>query len=514
MRSQLPSRLALVAAFSVLTSACSHSGGTLPTQAQSAQGATSRSVMTYTPPKPPFPAQPATAEQRLEAAKAGWVPVTKTAPFTAGTALLLTDGSIFISNNEADWYRLIPDSKGNYVDGTWKAAATLPSGYGPLYFASAVLPDGKVIINGGEYNFGNQSETNLGAMYDPVQDKWTSVSAPSGWTRIGDASSVVLPDGTYMLGNCCSSNQAWLDEKTMKWTIVGTGKQDQNSEEGWTLLPDGKVLTADVFDAPNSELFTPAAKSWATAGNLTQDLQQGDEMGPQVLRQDHTLFIAGAVSASNFYNLSTKKWTQGPNFPSGLDSADGPAALMPNGNVLLPLSPGVYHAGVKWFVLKGSTLASIGGTPHDGTNSSYDLRLLVLPTGQILETDGSNDVEVYTPGGTPNSAIAPKISSVSATLTHGQTYAISGVRFNGVSQTNVYGDDAQMAGNYPLVQIVNTATGDVSYARSHDFSSMAVGSNGTVTAKFDVPAGIETGASQAIVVVNGISSAPVPVTVQ
>ncbi len=29
----------------------------------------------------------------------------------------------------------------------------MPSNYVPLYFASAVLPDGKLIVNGGEYNF-------------------------------------------------------------------------------------------------------------------------------------------------------------------------------------------------------------------------------------------------------------------------------------------------------------------------------------------------------------------------
>ena len=50
----------------------------------------------------------------------------------------------------------------------------MPSTYAPLYFASQVLIDGRVLVEGGEYNFLNQDETNLGAIYDPVKNKWTT----------------------------------------------------------------------------------------------------------------------------------------------------------------------------------------------------------------------------------------------------------------------------------------------------------------------------------------------------
>ena len=51
-----------------------------------------------------------------------------------------------------DWWKLTPDEFGSYVNGTWTQLASLPDGYSPLYYASAVLPDGRVIIEGGEYN--------------------------------------------------------------------------------------------------------------------------------------------------------------------------------------------------------------------------------------------------------------------------------------------------------------------------------------------------------------------------
>jgi len=104
---------------------------------------------------------------------------------------------------------------------------------------------------------------------------------------------------------------------------------------------------------------------------------------------------------------------------------------------------------------------------------------------------------------------------VSATLTIGSTgNAISGTNFNGFDLGGVYGDDAQGATNYPLVRITNNSTGDVCYARSHDFSTMGVWTTGSTNAQFDIPGSCESGASTLQVVVNAIASAGVDVTLQ
>jgi len=91
---------------------------------------------------------------------------------------------------------------------------------------------------------------------------------------------------------------------------------------------------------------------------------------------------------------------------------------------------------------------------------------------------------------------------------------LSGRQLNGLSQAVSYGDDAQMAANYPLVRIVNSATNDVFYCRTHDHSTMGV-NTGTVvhSTQFDVPAGIETGNALVQIVANGISSDSLSVTV-
>ena len=80
--------------------------------------------------------------------------------------LLLTDGRVLVhsepncsgcTGNYQTWYTLTPDNTGSYINGTWTKVATLPGSYAPLFFGSAVLPDGKVVVQGGEYNCPNSS---------------------------------------------------------------------------------------------------------------------------------------------------------------------------------------------------------------------------------------------------------------------------------------------------------------------------------------------------------------------
>ena len=115
-----------------------------------------------------------------------WASVPHAALPNPGAMLQLTDGSVMMqdqgSNNAGtgNWWKLTPDTTGNYAAGTWTQLASMPSGYAPLYAATAVLPDGRVIVEGGEYNGGSLVWTNQGAIYDPVANTWTAV-APAGW---------------------------------------------------------------------------------------------------------------------------------------------------------------------------------------------------------------------------------------------------------------------------------------------------------------------------------------------
>jgi hypothetical protein len=463
-----------------------------------------------------------------------WRPLQNQPSFNADIHLLLTDGTILVQEaGTGNWWRLTPDGSGSYINGTWAQAGSLPAGYGPSAYASAVLPDGRVIVEGGEYNFGQLEWTNLGAIYDPLKNAWAPVNPPPGWTILGDAESVVLPDGTFMVANCCAFpfTAALLDAKTMTWTFTGANKQDLYDEEGWTLLPDGTVLTVDVANAAHpthAEKYLPSSGRWISAGNTIVLLSDPStaEIGPAVLRPDGTVFATGANSNINkawhtsIYHppsdpMKPGTWVPGPDIPDSNDMGDAPAALLPGGNVLCDTNPGINNPPTTFYEYDGTKFTKVPGPPNSAHDTTEQGSMLVLPTGQILFTDDTTDVEIYTAKGKPDTSWAPVITSFPNQITPGKSYVISGMQFNGLSQGAMYGDDAQMATNYPLVRITNNASHHVFYARTHDHSSMGVATGkNKVSTHFDVPPNLETGASKLVVVANGIASKPVAVTVQ
>ena len=477
-----------------------------------------------------------------------WTRLTNSPPDNAGAALVLTDGTVLVhseQSNSSNWYRLTPDINGSYINGTWTQVASMPSGYAPLYFASAVLPDGRVAVEGGEYNNLQASWTKLGAVFDPTvnapQGQWTSVNPPSGWSNIGDAQSVILTNGQFMLADCCSRQQAIADKAyTPTWTSTGSGKFDENDEEGWVLLPGGKVLTVDAYvnsyngSGMNSEIYDPSTGAWTSAGSTGVQLWDSSngcggsgaasyEEGPMVLMANGTVFANGAnrcaAGHTSVYSVSAGTWTPGPDYgcsgcPNGLNTADAPAVLLTTGNVLVMTSPGIFGNGAVFFEWNGSTLTKVPAPPNGPSDSSYVGHLLMLPTGQVLFTDFSNDVEIYTPNGNTLSGVAPTALLTSAVLARGASLTLFGTKFNGVSQTVAYGDDYQAATNYPLVRITNKSTGHVFYCRTHGHSTMAVGYPGPTYTTLQIPSGMETGASTLEVIANGIASQKYPIAIQ
>jgi len=457
-----------------------------------------------------------------------WTHTKKAPPSLVAHAMLLTDGSVlvnsyFFSPHADPWYRLIPDSTGSYVNGTWVKAGTLPTGYNPVYFASQVLPNAQVAIFGGEYNNGNGEWTTLGALYEPGPNKWVPLSAPAAWTSVGDAQSSLLPDGKMMLANCCTRDEAimTLSNGIATWTPTGTGKADSNDEEGWTMLPGGKILTVNAYAsggccAKGFQIYNPATGAWTTpAGNTVVNLvdPSSSELGPVSLLPNKTLFAAGATTNNAIYTIASGKWAKAPSFGGGLDIADGPAAVLPDGNLLLDTSPGVYNNGSVFFEWDGLALHRTTNPQNAAIDSSYNGYMVVLPTGQVLFTDFSSLVQIYTPVGSPCSGCAPTITSVATTLTHGVTNnVIKGTQFTGMTQGVYYGDDDQSFTNFPLVRITDAA-GHVVYCRTHSWVPGVATGNAIVGAQFDIPSTITTGPASLDVVANGIASTPVAVMI-
>jgi uncharacterized protein (TIGR03437 family) len=451
-----------------------------------------------------------------------WRQLTATASFTPGHALLLTDGTVaFQEYCSSNWYRLTPDAFGNYVNGTWSSLASMPAGYGPVDYSSAVLADGRLVVIGGIFNETDncqtEAEVSLGAIYEPRTNAWTPLAAPPGWAAVGEAPNVVLPDGSLLLGSQLTTQMAKLDPATLAWTnLKSTNKADANDEEGWVLLPDGTVLTVD-FSYPqevsglagtgmHAETYDPLTDSWTSAGSTIVSLP---ETGGMMLRPDGTVFAPGQTHTAIYY-YRTRTWSAGPDFPDvgglPLDAGEAGSALLPDGSVLVAEA----HTDAS----AATPTESVATFEFDGTdlipapNGNGDDALL-LPTGQVLVA-----FSVYTPTGHPNPAWAPTISAAPGVVQNGETYTITGTQINGLSAGVGSGDERQAATNYPLVRITNSSTGHVFYCRTHGHSTMGVATGATpVSTNFDVPLSIESGPSILEVVANGIPSSPVNVIV-
>jgi hypothetical protein len=471
-----------------------------------------------------------------------WRPLANSAPFAGAAApALMNDGTVLVQELETtQWWKLTPDVNGGYEHGTWSQIAPGVPGYQPLYYASATLPDGRFIVEGGEYNGGPPVWTTLGAIYDPRTDAWKKITPPAGWTSIGDASGIVLANGTFMLSDCCSKSSALLDPVNLTWLPTGDGKADIHDEESWALLPDGRVLTVDANNLSNlklSEVYDPTTGRWSPIGDVPDKLADTNpdnsgshEVGPEVLRTDGTVLAFGGTQHNAVFDTATMTWSALPDFVMGLDVADGPAALLPNGDVLVIASPGVFNTPVHFYEVHGSTFTELTSTTAEATSTtSYMYSLLVLPTGEIFMTDQQTDIELYTPApGVTENAVpvilaAPDLvggttpvadTSPVTSLYRGRVYSVAVRRMNGISQGAYYGDDLQTSTNFPIVRVTNTDTGHATYCRTHDHSNRSVAPDERGTTQFDIPDTLERGPSQLVVIANGIASPPIDVNVK
>jgi Kelch motif len=454
--------------------------------------------------------------------------------------LLLPNGQLFVhggggSGPSAAWYLVTPDSTGNYVNGTWATAASM--NVGRLYFGSVVLPNGKVFVVGGEYS-SIGSDTNTAEIYDPVANKWSNVAADPQ-TNVGDEPAELLPDGNVLVGNIGNSGTEIYDPATNTWS-TGAAKahsDDVSDEEPWVKLGNGDILTYDIFSSINAnkfiaELYNPSTNQWSDVSSNTLPIltspNQGFELGPALLLPDGRALFTGATGLTAFFDPTTDTWTQGPTMPTRLINGvptqltmgDAPGAVLPNGDVLLALSPAVTtnpqltyppptyiydfnpSAGVFTDVSPSATL-----DPNLPSQNSFVNTMLVLPTGQVLLTDDNTQLAIYSPDGSPQEAWRPTITSF--TKNSDGSYTLTGTQLNGLDEGAAYGDDNQMAENYPIVQVTDTTNGHVYYATTSNWSSYGVATGSTPeTVNVVMPAALGSDAFSLEVIADGIASNP------
>jgi len=502
-------------------------------------------ILTSSLPTPAVPDDPNNPWHELQGA-----PLTR-----AGHMLLMTDGSVLFHDEGAsqlgtsDWWKLQPDSHGNYLTGTWTHLASTPASYTPANLASGVLPDGRVILEGGDLN-GTDTWVgqNTGEIYDPVSNTWTAVSPPNNgqgeFSSIADAPSVVLPNGSFMFGPSGNGDAGAINQKSIAifnsdnstWSVVtGANRKSANPETAFTLLPNGSILCISTLYKTTdkaADLYNPLTQTWSQTGPipntlldpLTADGTDISEIGPSIVMPNGDVFSEGSDSQTAIYDSASNSWASGPSLPviDGIKfvADDAPSAVLPNGNVLVVLSPvdksGHSIGPTHLFTFDGKTFTEIANPNSSSLNTepAFIGALIPLPSGQVMMTDrGTGKVYVYTPTGNPNPSYLPVITNIDKSITAGSTYSLSGTQLSGLTTGASYGDDWNPNTNYPLVQITNNTTGEIRYARTFNISSYSIAPNSSGTLSYQLPSDLTDGPSSVRVVASGFASTPVSVTV-
>lgn len=473
---------------------------------------------------------------------ATWTPLVNNAPGDVVLMLLLSDGTVMAAHQPASgdgkgWYRLTPDKNGSYINGTWTTLASMT--YSRLWYSSDVLRDGRVLVAGGEYGTGSTNSE----VYDPSRNVWTVIGIPAGLILTNnavsgensagftDSISTVLPNGNVLVSpNYPKTNRQTLifDPIMNAWSsgplLVGRGNENDQNEASWVKLPDESILTIDPYGT-NSERYIPSLNEWIRDANVPVAIYDPtyDEMGAAFLLPNGKAFFLGGTGHTAIYTPSgttnVGAWTQGPDLPTDtngdqLVTADAPAAMMVNGNILCAISPG-YNSSTTYFYSYEYETGTNGAFVQDGSpvggytdNTETDFALMLnLPDGTILYSHYGPDLYVYKPNGSPLPAGKPGIISI--TPNADGSYHLTGTLLSGISQGAAFGDDAQMDSNYPLVRLTNSL-GNVYYEQTYNWSSTSVMTGSAVeTTEFTNSAGLPPGTYSLVVTVNGNSSDPV-----
>jgi hypothetical protein len=275
---------------------------------------------------------------------------------------------------------------------------------GRIYAAAAPLADGRVLVAGGADQSIDTGDNVLQSaeIYDPR----TGTFSPTGSMtvpRVG-AAAAPLPDGRVLvvggddkiqLAGALKSAEIF-DPATGSFTPTGDMTITRNQPAA-APLPDGRVLVAggtyrdpisQVYLA-SAEIYDPAAGTFSPTGSMAVR-RVGAAAAP--LPGGRTLVAGGAfpsAASAEIYDSSTGR------FASVGDAITGPrgaAASLPDGRVLIA-GGDQYGPSSRIFDPVTATYAS---TDYK-TTTGYDVVAAPLPDGRVLVAGPRRSAELFTP---------------------------------------------------------------------------------------------------------------------
>jgi N-acetylneuraminic acid mutarotase len=333
------------------------------------------------------------------------------------TATLLTDGKVLVAGgcyyigpdeyhyfNSAELYDLDQD--------TWTMTGDM--NFARRRHTATLLPDGKVLVVGGEWDNGYLGSAEL---YDPATGVWIETGDLN--TARSHHTATLLPDGKVLVAGGLNGsdmiNSSYLSSCELYDPGTGTWSRTfsmniRRCVHTATLLPDGKVLVAGGINKssvlPSSinstEFYDPATGIWMEADSLNNNRCHHTA----TLLLDGRVFVAGG--GSEIYDPTTGKWLNTGGIQNELHHT---ATLLPDGKVLV--AGGKIDSGVT----------SISGVFYD--DHDYDI---LFPWHPVIDT-------------------------VTSPLEIGSALQVTGSELRGISEASGGNGVQNSSTNYPLVKL-------------------------------------------------------------
>ncbi len=324
-----------------------------------------------------------------------------------GAAVALPDGRVLVTGGDAGFSSRTTAELYDPASGTWSAAAPMAEAQGRYRHTATLLPDGRVLVVGG---WGTTTGPLASAeVYDPASNTWTATSSLSVARYAHTAT--LLKDGTVLVvgginGPTTPGVVELYDPVTGTWSLKAPSSGRGNHTA--TLLEDGRVLLVGgqqqhTGDLSACELFDPSTGTWSTTGALAQPRSEHEAAR---LPNGRVVVLSGTygLTATEEYNPATGTWSSAGTLTTGQGSRRV-ALSLESGNILVTggdYGPNTFSSAELYGPVE------LGWEPTGSFSvprSSYTLTLLA--DGRVVAMGGqtgfgtptpSDSVEVYDPG--------------------------------------------------------------------------------------------------------------------
>jgi uncharacterized repeat protein (TIGR01451 family)/uncharacterized delta-60 repeat protein len=293
-------------------------------------------------------------------------------------------GNVFVLNN-AEIY--------DPATGSWTTVANTMTTARCSHTAT-LLPDGRVLVVGGQTLFHSYVCFDSAEIYDPVSGTWTTTDSMDA--ARSEHRATLLPDGRVLVtggfyfgpGYTVTLDSAELyDPSTALWSPADN-MNVARCQHSATLLPNGRVLIAGgagLFTIGSAELYDLDANSWTQ----TDDLGSARRRHTATLLADGRVLVAGGqngsseLSSAELYETTNGSWATTGSLATGRN--DHSATLLPNGRVLAA-------GGWAGVALSNASLYDAAAGSWSNTGSLNSARIshtaTLLPNGKVLVAAG------------------------------------------------------------------------------------------------------------------------------